>query len=186
MLTVVLERGARWTEEVSRAACAHQTAPTSHGKDQSAVRMERPTKTNAHCWRLNVKATQTWTCNTRESARVSQILVLTLSIYETLGFSGPRTQLLVPFSCVSFHFYEISLSRQKRAVTSCAPEAPHALWTRPITPIVWRVIGFAPRWRHLSSTCVETMGSSTPARVTWEEQPVSSVDPSEWHMRGNA
>lgn len=30
----------------------------------------------------------------------------------------------------------ISLSRQKRAVTSCAPAAPHASWTRQITHIV--------------------------------------------------
>lgn len=143
MLTVGLERGARWTEEVSRAVCARQTAPTSPGKDQSAAQTARPTKTNAHCWRLNVKATQTWTCSTRESAR-------------------------------------------KRAVTSCAPAAPHASWTRRITRIVWRVIGFVPRWRRPNSTCVETTGSSTPARATWEELPVSWVDPSEWLMRGNA
>lgn len=72
MLTVDPERGARWTEEVSPAACALQTAPTSLGEDRCAAPMERPTKTNAHCWRRNVKATQTWTCNTREGARVSK------------------------------------------------------------------------------------------------------------------
>lgn len=80
----------------------------------------------------------------------------------------------------------ISLSFQKRAATSCAPAAPHASWTRQITHIVWRVIGFAQRWRRLSSTCVETTGSSMPVRVTWEELPVSSADLLEWHMRGNA
>lgn len=80
----------------------------------------------------------------------------------------------------------MSLSRQKRAVMSCAPAAPHASWTRQITRIVWRVIGFAPRWRRLSSTCVETTGSSMRARVTWEELPVSSVDLLEWHMKENA
>lgn len=52
--------------------------------------------------------------------------------------------------------------------------------------IVWRVIGFAQRWRRLSSTCVEMTGSFMPARVTWEELPVSSADLSEWHMRENA
>lgn len=81
---------------------------------------------------------------------------------------------------------QMSLSFQKRAATSCAPAAPHASWTKQITHTVWRVIGFAQRWRHLSSTCVETTGSSTPVHATWEELPVSSADPSEWRMRENA
>lgn len=72
MLTVGPERGASWTEEASRAACAHQTAPTSPGKDLSAAPMERPTKTNAHCWKLNAKVTPIWTYSTRANARVSK------------------------------------------------------------------------------------------------------------------
>lgn len=179
MLTAGPGKGARWTGEASRAACAHQTAPTSPGKDRSAARMERPTKTNARCWRRNVKATPTWTCSTRESARVRK----------SLNVCQESCSLLCFFLHFASCFTKISpfpLSRQKRAVTSCAPAAPHASWTRQITHIVWRVIGFAPRWRRPSSTCVETTGSSTPAPVTWEELPVSSADPLEWHMRENA
>lgn len=98
-----------------------------------------------------------------------------------------NSQTSVVGSCsVSLCFHALSLSRQKRAVTSCALEAPHASWIRRTTRIAWRVIGFAPRWRHPSSTCVETTGSSTPAPVTWEERPACSADPSEWPMRGNA
>ncbi len=53
----------------------------------------------------------------------------------------PRIQRSVLISsCVWYHFSSqnrpISLSRQKRAVTSCAQAAPHASWTRQITHIV--------------------------------------------------
>lgn len=108
MLTVGLERGARWTEEVSRAACAHQTAPTSPGKDQSAARMARPTKTNAHCWRLNVKATLTWTCSTRESARVRKYCFKILPDYEIPPFSTLQVLLKYPEGLFLFCLYFVS------------------------------------------------------------------------------
>ena len=199
MLTVGLGRGARWTEEVSRAACAHQTAPTSPGRDRCAARMERRTKTNAPCWKQNAKATPTWTCSTRGSARVSTYYFKSAPCQWDSTFlkaacaKNPALLFVFSSSSSSSHIscrfspnLPLSLSRQKRAVTSCAPAAPHASWTRRTTHIVWRVIGFAPRWRRLSSTCVETTGSSMPARVTWEELPVSSADPLEWHTRENA
>lgn len=190
MLTVVPGRGARWTEEVSRAACAHQTAPTSPGRDRSAAQMGRPTKTNAHCWRLNAKATRTWTCSTRESARVRNIIDNSCDIPNCTTAACQESSCLCPFFSYLVSIFQqnlpISLSFQKRAAMSCAPAAPHASWTRQITHIVWRVIGFAQRWRRLSSTCVETTGSSMPVRVTWEELPVSSADLLEWHMRENA
>lgn len=107
-------------------------------------------------------------------------------MFKTFLWAACATNLAVfPLGSDSSNLH-ISLSRQKRAVTSCAPAAPHVLWTRRITRIVWRVIGFALRWRRLSSTCVETTGSSTLVRVTWEELPVSWADLSEWHMRENA
>ena len=198
MLTVGPGRGARWIEEASRAACAHQTAPTSPGRDQCAARMERRTKTNAPCWKQNAKATPTWTCSTRGSARVSTYYFKSAPppVRFHISQSCMCQESSAPFfssspssSRISCRFspnLPLSLSRQKRAVTSCAPASPHASWTRQTTHIVWRVIGFAPRWCRPSSTCVETTGSSMPARVTWEELPVSSADPLEWHTRENA
>ncbi len=192
MLTVGLGRGASWTEEVSRAACAHQTAQTSPGKDRSAAQMGRPTKTNAHCSRRNARATPTWTCSTRGSARVSKYCLKSAHVWDSTFLKHACAQnpaVSSPFFVFRVIFSQnhlISLSRQKRAVTCYAPGAPHASWTRQITHIVSRVIGFAPRWRRLSSTCVETTGSSMRARVTWEELPVSSADLSEWLTRGNA
>lgn len=73
MLTAAPERGAKWTGGVSRAAFAHQTAPTSPGRDPSAAPTGRPTRTSARCWRRSAKGILTWMYSTRESARVRNI-----------------------------------------------------------------------------------------------------------------
>lgn len=186
MLTVVLGRGAKWIEEVSRAACAPQTAPTSPGRGRSAAQMGRPTRTNAHCWRLNAKATLIWMCSTRESARVRHIVYAAPVTCQITQRCICQISISIVRVSVFPQTLQMSLSFQRPAATSCAPAAPLASWTKQITHTVWRVIGFAQRWRLLSSTCVETTGSSTPVRATWEEQPVSSADPSVWRMRENA
>lgn len=107
MLTAAPESGARWTGGVSRAAFAHQTAPTSPGRDPSAAPTGRPTRTSARCWRRSAKDTRTWMYSTRESAKVRNIP------HADRGTLPCVCQILIPFS---LHLAVFTLSETCRDV----------------------------------------------------------------------